>query len=464
MNSKLRFLFVLNFLFFTLCTLVGKNLVPPSQASANLVASVDSTDSLRISLLTCAPGTEVHRLYGHTALRIENLYQPKEDWVYNFGWFSFDTPNFVGKFILGLTDYSMAKQSTAWFLSSYVQESMLVTAQELNLSPKQKQQVKQAMENIFRQHGFDRKDLALNNNGSVMDTLSTLTPHWTYRYNFLYDNCTTRAVKAITDALSSEGEKLYFPPSQHSEESTSPRQMIHEFTRLSPWIEFGQDFLLGPEMDQSQKSLDVAQQVFLPTYAQRLFDQAKVRAANGELRPLVLKSAPLFPLVPPTQQPVGVFTPTSLGLFFVVLSLLIGGGLWQTYRQQKASASLWAKTALGYDLCLMTLQSLVGILLVVMVCASEHPTVGTNYLLLLFNPIYILLAWVQIFLWRRKKDFVLLHYYNLVVCGLLVLIGLFDLQFIALPLYLFCLAITLRAATSLYLSSFATKQSFSKEA
>lgn len=32
-------------------------------------AIIADTDSVRISLLTCAPGTEVYSLYGHTAVR-----------------------------------------------------------------------------------------------------------------------------------------------------------------------------------------------------------------------------------------------------------------------------------------------------------------------------------------------------------------------------------------------------------
>ena len=33
-----------------------------------------STDSIRFSLLTCAPGTEIYSLFGHTAIRYEKLY------------------------------------------------------------------------------------------------------------------------------------------------------------------------------------------------------------------------------------------------------------------------------------------------------------------------------------------------------------------------------------------------------
>ena len=51
-------------------------------------------DTLCISILTCSPGQEVYELYGHTALRVKNISRD-EDWVFNYGVFSFNKPNFV---------------------------------------------------------------------------------------------------------------------------------------------------------------------------------------------------------------------------------------------------------------------------------------------------------------------------------------------------------------------------------
>ena len=55
-------------------------------------------DSVRVSLLTCAPGTEIYELFGHTAIRYENPAEGK-DLVFNYGIFSFNTPNFVLRFV-----------------------------------------------------------------------------------------------------------------------------------------------------------------------------------------------------------------------------------------------------------------------------------------------------------------------------------------------------------------------------
>ena len=65
---------------FFLYTILSFFLLLPSagQAPAN------SNDSIRLSLLTCAPGEEIYSLFGHTAIRYENPSQGI-DAVFNYG-------------------------------------------------------------------------------------------------------------------------------------------------------------------------------------------------------------------------------------------------------------------------------------------------------------------------------------------------------------------------------------------
>ena len=79
--------------------------------SAQANQTKDTTnDSVRISLLTCAPGEEIYSLFGHTAIRYE---EPAKgiDYVFNYGLFSFNTPNFILRFALGETDYILGVTS-----------------------------------------------------------------------------------------------------------------------------------------------------------------------------------------------------------------------------------------------------------------------------------------------------------------------------------------------------------------
>ena len=71
-----------------------------------MVHGQEQRDSIRFSLMTCAPGQEIYSLFGHTAIRYEN-YTRGVDVVFNYGLFSFNTPNFVMRFVKGETDYQL---------------------------------------------------------------------------------------------------------------------------------------------------------------------------------------------------------------------------------------------------------------------------------------------------------------------------------------------------------------------
>ncbi|MBQ1177849.1 MAG: DUF4105 domain-containing protein, partial [Bacteroidaceae bacterium] len=74
----------------------------PAAVDSTLVR--DHSDSIRVSLVTCSPGTAVYEVYGHTALRVE-IPSQGVDAAVNYGLFSFEAPNFVWRFIKGETDY-----------------------------------------------------------------------------------------------------------------------------------------------------------------------------------------------------------------------------------------------------------------------------------------------------------------------------------------------------------------------
>ena len=95
-------------------------------------------DSVRVSLLTCAPGTEIYELFGHTAIRYENPAEGK-DLVFNYGIFSFNTPNFVLRFVKGETDYRLGVVPYSYFEGEYAVRGSSVYQQTLNLTDEEKQ-------------------------------------------------------------------------------------------------------------------------------------------------------------------------------------------------------------------------------------------------------------------------------------------------------------------------------------
>ena len=90
-------------------------------------------DNIKVSLMTCAPGTEIYALFGHTALRYEDTARG-EDWVFNYGMFSFNTPHFIYRFVKGETDYELGVTRYPYFEGSYAMRGSSVYQQTLNLT------------------------------------------------------------------------------------------------------------------------------------------------------------------------------------------------------------------------------------------------------------------------------------------------------------------------------------------
>ena len=99
-----------------------------------------SLDSVRISLLTCEPGSEIYALFGHSAIRYENPAK-QEDWVFNYGMFSFKEPNFVMRFVKGETDYQLGVVPFRYFEAEYGMRGSSVYQQELNLTNAEKEKL-----------------------------------------------------------------------------------------------------------------------------------------------------------------------------------------------------------------------------------------------------------------------------------------------------------------------------------
>ena len=172
-----------------------------------LSASAASMDRVRISLLTCAPGSEIYALFGHSAIRYENPDQ-QEDWVFNYGMFSFKDPNFVMRFVKGETDYQLGVIPFAYFEAEYAMRGSSVYQQVLNLTNEEKECLIRLLKENY------------------------LPANRVYRYNYFYDNCTTRARDKIEESI--QGNVVY--PENDAE--VSFRSILHESMKDSHWSEF----------------------------------------------------------------------------------------------------------------------------------------------------------------------------------------------------------------------------------
>lgn len=335
-----------------------------------------STDSIRFSLLTCAPGTEIYSLFGHTAIRYEN-YTRRIDVVFNYGMFSFNTPNFIFRFVAGETDYQLGITPYSYFEAEYAMRGSSVYQQVLNLTQSEKERLLTILENNY------------------------LPENRIYRYNYFYDNCTTRARDKIEECI--EG-KVVYPDSLSGK---SYRSIVHEFTAGSPWDEFGIDLCLGAEAD---KEINKSQQMFSPFYMKYYASNAYIVDAGGTRRPLILDETKIVDVEPDEVQLGFVLSPLMCGALFLALCVVMVWGQWKTQR-------IWW----GWDIVLYGLQGLAGCIIAFLFFFSVHPTVGSNWLLILFNPIPLLYLPFMVYkAVKRKKDYY--HVGNMVYLTLFITI------------------------------------------
>ncbi len=300
-------------------------------------------DSVDISLLTCGPGQEVWSYYGHSALRIEDRAHGT-DVAVNWGMFSFRQDYFVLRFVFGLTDYQIGIYPMTDFLAEYSSESRWVRQQHIRLSRSEKLEILKAIE---------ENDKPENR---------------TYRYNFFYDNCTTRARDMILSHLGKNATNF-----KNGDSNSTYRKEIHRWNENHRWARFGNDLLLGYPADLS---IDKKEWEFLPENLMKDFD-AEMRKDGKKL-----VDGSSYLIAPQTEvaeaEPI-VPKDVFWGILVVVLGLTIAEGI--------SKKNFW-----WLDTILMTATGLPGLILLAMVF-SQHPTVQVNLQLLILNPLNLLFVW-----------------------------------------------------------------------
>lgn len=328
--------------------------------------SLKAADSLEVSLLTCSPGQEVYALYGHTALRCTD-YTAGWDMVFNYGMFNFNAPHFIWRFALGECDYEVAALPFEYFKVEYETRGSAVIQQVLNLTDVEKTALVTALVENCRPE--NKK----------------------YRYNFLYDNCTTRVRDRIEEAVWGEVE---YP--EHARGKTY-REITHEYNALHPWARLGNDLCLGAAVDTL---LPVRQEMFAPLYLSEYADKAVIRDREGRVRPLVLERKVIVPQRAMPSEPNACCSPT----FWAWLLLLVMVGI--AGLEYKLNRMLW-----GTDVVLMLVQGLAGCILTFLFFFSEHPAVDSNWQIWVLNPLPLCFLPQVVGKARRRKR-ACYHYAN----------------------------------------------------
>ena len=367
-------------------------------------------DSVQISLLTCGPGGKAYELYGHTAHRIEGYdftftdsrgrEHTFKDVAVNWGMFSFKENNFYLKFVLGYTDYHIAIEPMFAFLEEYEDEGRWVRQQVLNLSQEEKASILAAV---------IKNDEPQNS---------------VYRYNYFYDNCTTRAAHMIADHIG--GQMIVEDADCDALPHPTFRECIHQYNEKQRWARMGNDLLLGL---MSDCGITQEQTRFLPINLMNFYEQAAIQEGDSARR-LCVESKII--LEDDGRHIFSTYnTPLRVFGFFFMLTLILTG------YEKKFHWDLWPM-----DAVLLLITGVGGLILTLMIF-SQHPTVRLNLQILFFNPVSLAVLWPLSKKMRYRQYHWFWKFYA--TCIFLFLIGNFfqnyaeAMNFLALSLLIRCL-------------------------
>ena len=335
-----------------------------SGLSAVNAQGITLSDSATLSLITCSPGPQIYALFGHTAIR---LVDPTRglDIVFNYGMFNFNKPNFYLKFIQGATDYELGAYETKYFLPEYRERNSSVTEQMLNLTTVEKQQLADA---LFVNYQPENRE---------------------YRYNFVYDNCSTRPRDKILSVIK---DKVVY---DYVSEPQTFRNWVGTYTGENTWAKFGIDMLLGREADELSTRWS---SMFLPEVLCREFGAVKIIAHDGTTRSLVNAEK----IIVHRQDSIVKTNFLQLPITVTLTVLLLGVFLIFYEKRRKKYYKI-------IDSVLLIVSGLAGVIIFYLMFFSVHPLVHSNFNLLWCNPLNVL---VGLFLWNRKLRSVI-NYFQL---------------------------------------------------
>ena len=304
-------------------------------------------DSLAVSLLTMLPGREVYSLFGHSAIRIRDDARGL-DRAYNFGTFDFGQPFFLVRFARGQLDYILDTAPFAAELAHYRALGRPIVEQRLALSPAAAYALYDALERNARPENR------------------------AYRYDFFFDNCSTRLLDVIDAATTAAGDG----PVVLAPAATHPtfRAMLRPYTRGTPTLAMGMD--LGIGLPSDRRATD-REQTFLPVGLAGALDRARV---GGQ--PLMASRDTLFWVpgageVPARPEPV------------VPLALAVLGLGWAAAALRPARFARAARVA---DAVLFGVAGVAGVLVAFLWFGTDHTVTGPNLNLLWAFPAHIGLA------------------------------------------------------------------------
>jgi len=286
-------------------------------------------ENTKISILTVDVADEVHSLYGHTALRIQDS-KSGIDVVFNYGMFDFRTENFALKFVKGDLQYYAAAYPYIDFEYSYQLDNRSIYEQVLDLSLSEKQQL------------FEKLNTSLNSDDKY------------YTYKFIDRNCTTKVIDIVNEVLQNK------PIVKKNINTKTYRDVLFPYVNNHFYEQLGINIIFGGKVDNQATTM------FLP-----LDLMENLAKTNYHGKPIVTETKTLFKAnrTPEVSYLDSIYSLIAILLIFVLFN-------------KKATNIIY-----------FSILGLIGLLFSVIGLYSFHSELLWNYNVSLFNPLFLLLVY-----------------------------------------------------------------------
>jgi hypothetical protein len=264
-------------------------LLPAMLGAQPAAAASQPGERLTVYLMTMGPGDAVWEKFGHNAIWIRDS-TTGLDAAYNWGLFDFDDADFIPRFLKGSMRYWMGGYEGRATVNAYASYDRSVWAQELALTPAQKEQLL----------AFVR--------------WNALPENRYYHYDYFRDNCSTRVRDALDRVLGGRIRAAL----DTTATGTTYRWHTRRLTQASLPVYTGMDIVLGPHGDHT---LSAWEEAFLPMSLRDRIRPLTVEGADGVATPLVLQEVELFTAsrLPEPDRPANLLPG------FLAIGVLLGG-------------------------------------------------------------------------------------------------------------------------------------------
>jgi hypothetical protein len=252
-------------------------------------------DYLTIKVVEIGPGDEFFSWFGHLMIIADNDITGRS-FCYDFGVFWFDDPDMVCNFLKGDLNYEITVSNAQYELGWYINNNRDITLYTLNLDIRQKEKIAGEL------------------NWNVLSENSS------YHYKIFTDNCVTRIISIIDDALKNEFTERY----KNEKGRFTLRDNAGRYLYRSVFLYVLLNFIIGEEIDKPSSRYE---EMYLPSEFTAALVDFTYTDINGNIQPLVsgiekISTAVGRPAVlskPPQSALYAFFAGMTLAVFFILL-------------------------------------------------------------------------------------------------------------------------------------------------